>query len=38
MAFASDIQLVRVTTDVMVDGIATKNFGRLRYGANSPSE
>src|SRR6266566_1399756 len=26
MAFASDIQLVRVTTDVMVDGIATKKL------------
>jgi hypothetical protein len=26
MAFASDIQLVRVTTDVIVDGIATKQL------------
>jgi hypothetical protein len=26
MAFASDIQLVRVTTDVIVDGIATKKL------------
>jgi hypothetical protein len=26
MAFASDIQLVRVTTNVIVDGIATKKL------------
>jgi hypothetical protein len=26
VAFASDIQLVRVTTDVMVDGIATQKL------------